>query len=287
MNTHTDETLPARRVPVLLALGAFGLATLASMSGLLIADLYRDTAEGVRQAKAADLVTLFLAVPALALGLWTARSGSAIGRMLTIGTLAYLAYSYAIYAYSVIINPMTPVHIAVLGLSTWAALLMASDLRHATYAGVEGVALPRRTTGGFLLVVAGLFLVFWSAQIAGAITSGTLPASNSCLNLPTTPVYALDLAFALPLLVLAGTWYIRRDRRGAAAALAALGFTVLMGASVLAIFVVDAAAGAAVELPPMVIFGAVTGIAAALLASGLRGSRAAAGRPALRMPTHS
>ena len=173
------------------------LAALASLSGLLIADLYRDTAKGVREAKAADLVTFFLAVPALALGLWGVRSGSAIGRMLTIGTLAYLAYSYAIYAFSVVINPMTPVHIAVLGLSTWGALLMAADLRDATFAGVEGVAMPRRTTGGFLLVVAGLFLVFWSAQIAGAITSGTLPPSISDLHLPTTPVYALDLAFAL------------------------------------------------------------------------------------------
>ncbi len=84
---------------------------------------------GVRQAKAADLVTLFLAVPALALGLWKIRTGSDIARVLTIGTLAYLAYSYAIYAFSVVINPMTPVHIAILGLAIWAALLMVASLR--------------------------------------------------------------------------------------------------------------------------------------------------------------
>ncbi len=89
-------------------------------------------------------------------------------------------------------------------------------------------------------------------------------------------------------MAIAGLWLLRRDRRGAAAALAALGFTVLMGASVLTIFVVDAAAGVPMELPPMVIFGVVTGIAAVLLAGGLRGSRAAAGRPALlQMPSHS
>jgi|GEM_PF-996388 len=281
MQTYTHDTFPVRRVPVLLAVGALVLATLASVSGLVVADLYRDTAEYVRQAKAADLVTLFLAVPALSVGLWKIRTGSDIARVLTIGTLAYLAYSYAIYAFSVVINPMTPVHIAILGLATWAALLMVASLQDETLATVEGVSLPRRTSGGFLVIVALLFMVFWSAQIAGVITSGTLLASISDLDLPTNPVYALDLAFALPLMAIAGMWLLRRDRRGAAAALAALGFTVLMGASVLTIFVVDAAAGVAMELPPMVIFGAVTGIAAGLLATALRGSRAAAGRPAL------
>ena len=60
-----------------------------------------------------------------------------------------------------------------------------------------------------------------------------------------------------------------------------------MGASVLAIFIVDAAAGAAVELPPMVIFGTVTGIAAVLLAGGLRGPRVATARPVLsQVETH-
>ncbi len=97
-----------------------------------------------------------------------------------------------------------------------------------------------------------------------AITTGTLPVSVSDLNLPTNAVYALDLAFALPLLAVAGTWLIRRDQRGPAAALAALGFTALMGLSVLAIFAVDAAAGVTIEPVPVVIFGVVTGIAAVL-----------------------
>jgi len=200
---------------------------------------------------------------------------------LTIGALGYLAYSYAIFAFSVVIDPMTPAHIAILGLAAWAVLLMAFRMKDATLDGLQDVQLPRRTTSGFLLVVAALFLLFWLGQIAGAIASGALPPSISDLRLPTSPVYALDLAFALPLLALAGVWLLRTDRRGTAAAIAALGFTVLMGASVLAIFVVDAAAGAAIEVPPLVIFGAVTGTAATLLAAGLRSSRAIAGRPGL------
>jgi len=80
----------------------------------VVSGLYRDTAEGVRQARATDFVTLLVAVPALALGLWRARRGSAGGRMVAIAALGYLAYSYAIFAFSVVINPLTPVHIAIL-----------------------------------------------------------------------------------------------------------------------------------------------------------------------------
>jgi cytochrome d ubiquinol oxidase subunit II len=252
-----------------LAVMALVLAGVAAATGLLVSGLYRDTAEMVRQARAADLVTLAAAVPALGLGLWRARSGSAKARLIAIGALGYLSYSYAIYAFSVVINPLTPVHIAILGLAAWSFVLGIFALDRATVDRSSRITLPRRTAGGFLIVVAVLFALLWLGQIAGAITSGKLPASITDLNLPTNAVYALDLAFALPLLAVAGGWLIRHDRRGPAAALAALGFVVLMGLSVLAIFAVDAAASISIELVPVVIFGMVTGIAAVLAALAL------------------
>ena len=99
-----------------------------------------------------------------------------------------------------------------------------------------------------------------------------MPAAIADLGLPTSPVFSLDLAFAVPLIALAGIWLIRRDRRGSAAAAAGLAFLAILGLSVLAIFAFEAAAGIAVELPPIAIFGAVTATAAALLGVGLTGS---------------
>jgi hypothetical protein len=253
-----------RRVADGLAVGALLLAAIAATVGLVATGLYRDTAEMVREARAADFVTLAAAVPALGLGLWRARSGSARGRLIAIGALGYLSYSYAIFAFQVVINPMTPVHIAILGLAAWSFVLAIFGLDQATVDGATRFRLPRRTAGGFLIVVVILFALVWLGQIMTAITTGTLPVSVSDLNLPTNAVYALDLAFALPLLAVAGAWLIRRDQRGPAAALASLGFTVLMGSSVLAIFAIDAAAGIAIEPIPIVIFGMVTTIAAAL-----------------------
>jgi hypothetical protein len=255
-----------------LALVALLLAAVAAAAGLLVSGLYRDTDEGIRQARATDLVTLIFAVPALALGLWRARAGSVGGRLVAVAALGYLAYAYAIYAFSVVIDPLTPVHIAILGLATWSLVLTVFALDEATLDLASRFRFPHRTTGGFLIAVAGLFAMLWLSQIAGAITSGRLPAAVSDLRLPTSPVYSLDLAFAVPLITLAGVWLIRRDRRGPASAAAGLAFLMILGLSVLAIFAFEAGAGIPVAVPPIAIFGAVTATAAVLLGLGLTSS---------------
>jgi hypothetical protein len=266
-----------------LALLALPLAAIAALAGLLVPGLYRDTADGIRQARATDLVTLLVAVPTLALVLWRIGSGSVPGRFVALGCLGYLAYSYAIYAFSVVINPLTPVHIAILGLTTWALVLTAFALDDSTLGVGSGIRFPRRITGGFLVAVAGLFGMLWLSQIVGAITSGRLPAGVSALELPTSPVFSLDLAFAVPLITLAGVWLVRHDRRGPAAAAAGLAFLLILGLSVLAIFAFEAAAGIAVQVAPIAIFGSVTAAAAVLLALGLSGPiRKAPGRRAPR-----
>jgi hypothetical protein len=260
-----------------LALVVLLLAAIAAIAGLLVQGLYRDTAEGIRQARATDLVTILVAAPALTIGLWRARAGSVGGRLVAVAALGYLAYSYAIYAFSVVIDPLTPVHIAILGLATWSLVLTVFALDDATLDLASRFRLPRRTTGGFLIGVAGLFALLWLSQIVGAITSGRLPAGVSDLGLPTSPVYSLDLAFALPLITMAGIWLNRRDRRGPASAAAGLAFLVILGLSVLTIFGFEAAAGIALEVPPIPIFGAVTATAAVLLGVGL--TRAARATP--------
>lgn len=254
-----------------MALVALLLAGAAAAAGLVLPELYRDTADGIRQARATDLATLLFAVPSLAIALWLARRGSAGGRLVAIGVLGYLAYSYAIYAFSVVINPLTPLHIAILGLATWSLTLSVFGLDDAIIAAASSHRWPRRVSGWFLFGVVALFAMLWLSQIIGAIASGRLPAGVSDLGLPTSPVYSLDLAFALPLLTLAGVWSVRGDRRSRAAVGASLAFLVILGISVLAIFAFEAAAGLAVAVEPIVLFGAVTAIAAALLGSGLMG----------------
>ncbi len=271
--TSSRITTPLAAGATALATGATALAAVAAAAGLAT-DVYRDVPAMVDQARAADLATLFLAVPTLAIALWMSGRGSGRARLVVAGSLGYLVYTYAIYAFQVVVSPVTPLHIAVLGLAAWALLLQAPALVRDT-AGT-GAGLPRRTTAGFLALVAVLFAALWLGQIASAITSGELPAAISDLNLPTSAVYTLDLAFVLPLLALGAWLLVRNPDAGYPLALAGLVFAVQMAISVFALFVIQAARGELTDPSVAVVFAVISVIAAVLAASGL------ADRPARR-----
>ena len=102
--------------------------------------------------------------------------------------------------------------------------------------------------------VALLFGTMWLGQIATTITTGAVSDELASLGLSTNPVYALDLAFALPLLAVAGILLLRRYQRSGELALVSVGWVALMGLGVLAIFGFDAAVGVPV---PMAVAGAI------------------------------
>lgn len=273
------------------------LVAAASAAGILLPDLYRDTDAMVAQAQGSDLATLLVAVPLLAIGLWrahVARPGYALtgqltstetsagltigshtlvpigpGRLVAMGSLGFIAYTYAIYCFSVVINPATPVHIAIVSLSTWSLVLLAISLDASGIVHDLGARLPRRTTAGFLLLCVGLFVLTWSRGIASAILTGTLPEEIVVLALPTSPVYTLDLAFALPLTAFAAVLLLRHDARGPAAAIAMLTFTIVMGLAVLSSFGDAVMRGEPIDPVVTGMFAVIIGIGAVLLALGL------------------
>jgi hypothetical protein len=259
-----------------LAWLAVVLAASAAAAGLLVADLYRDNDAMIAQARGADLGTLVGAVPVLATGLWLGRRGSIRGRVVGLGALGFLAYNYAIYAFSTVIGAATPVHIAILGLATWALVLGAFAMTNEPLERL-GTELPRRTTAAVLGLIVILFGGLWLSQIVGAITSGVLPTAVSELGIPANPVYALDLAFALPVLAWAARALARGERYGPAAAIAGLVFGALMAVGVLGLAVVQASGGLAVEPGMVSIFVVILGISAALAGLGLRPAREARG----------
>jgi hypothetical protein len=238
------------------------LTAVAAAAGLLVGGLYRDNAAWARQAQASDLVTLFVAVPLLAFSLWRARAGSQAGRLVALGALGYLVYGYAIFAFSVAINAMTPLHIAILGLATWGLILGVVGLDASGLDAVVAGRLPRRPVGILLILISILFGSLWLSQIASSISSGMPPPEVQRLGLVTNPVYVLDLAFALPLLAISGVGLLRGGAGARATAVATLTWTVVMGLSVIAIFVFDAAAGQPVEPAVVAFIAAITGAAA-------------------------
>jgi hypothetical protein len=228
-----------------LAAAATLLAAFAATAGLVATGLYRDAPNWVQQARGTDLATLFVAVPILFVGLWTARRGSAAGRMAVVAGLLYLVYNYAIFAFSVAMNPLTAIHFAIFGLSLWSLLLGARVAVDASQAATDH--LHRRASAGLLIAVAGIFGLLWLGQIATTTMTGVLAPDLVLAGISTNPVYVLDLSFFLPLCAVAGFGLLRRD--GAAAfGLPMLIWVPLMGAGVLGGFVLGAINGEAVPI---------------------------------------
>ena len=248
-----------------LAAIATVLAAFAAVAGLLIPGLYRDTPYWIQQARGTDLATLLAAVPALALGLWAARGASAAGQLAVFAGLLYIVYNYGIFVFAVVMNPLTAVHIAIVGVALWSLVLMTRDASLTEAGAAIAAGLNRRASGVLLIAVAALFSLLWIAQIATTAMTGVLAADLIKAGLSTNPVYALDLAFFLPLCAVAGIGLLRRTAVGAYGQ-PMLVWVALMGAGVVGGFLFSAAAGEEVPVVVAVVIGALS-LASAALAS--------------------
>src|SRR5829696_3862501 len=189
-----------------------------------------------------------------------------MGDLAAVSGLLYLVYNYAIFAFAVAMNPLTGAHIAILGLALWSLLLGGRQ----TVKASDDVAdrLTRRAAGGLLIAGAGFFSLLWVGQIASVTTTGVLPPDLVKAGLSTNPVYALDLAFFLPLCAIAGVGLLRRTAAGASGQ-PMLIWVTLMGAGVLGGFLFAAGAGEEVPVVVALVIGALSVASAALAAAPL------------------
>ena len=249
-------------IPNRLAAAGTALSAAAALAGLAIPGLYVDAPNWVQQAQGTDLATLFLAVPILIVARWTSSRGSSAGRLAVVAGLLYLVYNYAIFAFSVAMNPLTAVHIAIFGLSLWSLLLAGRAAVEEAEAVTE--RLNRRAAGWLLISVGAMFGLLWIGQIAGTSMTGILPPDLIKAGISSNPVYALDLAFFLPLCAIAGIGLLRRNG-GAAFAFPMLLWVPLMGGGVVGGIVLMVASGDLTAVPVAVVI-TVLGVASAVLA---------------------
>jgi hypothetical protein len=225
MLTHAPA-LPRLDAADRLGLAAVIGAGVVAALGLVIPDLYRDRPILIDATRADNLVQLALLPVAL---LAYRRRATPVGRVLLVGIELYLAYFFGLYAVAAVVSWATLLNIAVFGMAVWALLLGLPATNAGAIDAVLGPRVLRRTTIGFLILVAGFHIPLWAAQILGSAASGVLPAALVSFGWLNTPVYAFDLAFALPLGLVAAALVARHDPRGTMLALGFAWFSGLLG----------------------------------------------------------
>lgn len=194
-----DNLKAAWRFSVVIAI----LAALVSFAGLFWANLYRDPAFFRNAFRGNDLVTLAIAVPLLLWSLRAARRGAARAMLVWMAMLVYMLYNYAYYVFGAVFNPLFLIYVALFSLPLFALIFSLPRLDVAALTRHFGPATPARPIAGFIIFLAIVLGGVELGQVFSALLSGRAPQSP-------TLIYALDLSWVMPFMVLGAVWLWQR-----------------------------------------------------------------------------
>lgn len=231
------------------------LLAIATMSGVFISGLYRDTPNLVAQAIGQDVITLVVALPTLVIGAFLTSRGSQRARLVWLGGLIYTVYTYVGYAFDVRFNPLFLVYVALLGCSTYALIggLITTDWEGFTAGFTERT--PTKAVSIYLGMLASLFYLLWLSEAVPASLSGNPPQSLIDAGTPTNFVQVLDLAWLLPAIAITAISLWRKRSLGYTLAGALLTHFVLLTLAILSMVAFMVRAGQPVVIPQVVIYG--------------------------------
>jgi hypothetical protein len=229
------------------------LVVVATGVGLFVPEFYRDAEVLLPQLYGQDLLTLGIAVPALAGALYYAHQGSLQGYVVWLGVTGYLLYTYASYALLTAFNELYLVYVALFGLPLFT--LIGGIVR------IDPAALketlddhPVRGYVAFRALVAGLVALMWLAEVGPASLAGTSPPSIAETTLPVPVIQSLDLGVVVPSFALSAAFLWTQRAWGYVFTGVLLVKGTALGLAVLAMIVFMLRNGQSVPLPQIVLF---------------------------------
>jgi hypothetical protein len=224
---------------VVLSIVSSATAAAASVTTLAWSDAFPEpsppqTFNGpLAEARGWSLVTLGIVLPLLALSLVFARRGSLRGRLVWIGTLAYLVYTYLEFAVSPPFTALYLLYIAAFGCAIPALIIGVASIDSEELARSFTDRAPRRTVAIFALATAILLTMAWLKSIVAQTIDRDFgwPHGEAAIG---HVVHALDLGLQVPLGIAAGLLLLRHRSSGYLTAAVMLVNAVCMGAALTA-----------------------------------------------------
>jgi hypothetical protein len=191
--------------------GALALVTaLAVAATFFIPGVLRGPAVMNGSARGTALVILVLGLPALLIAMRWAAKGSIRALIVWLGVIAYLSYNAVMFIFATPFNQLFLLYVAMFSLCFWSA---TSILHQVDVDALRASFSPRLPVGGlaaYALVIVVLNALVWLRNVVPSVLSSAPPSWLDGTGLGTHPVYVLDLAFWLPLMVVAAVWLWRR-----------------------------------------------------------------------------
>ncbi len=196
--------------------------------------LYKyDTPIGATGFTAADMITLFLAIPILVISLLLYRRGSLKGGLLLTGALAYFLYNYTSMGFGAAYNNLFLVYIFIFSASLYGLILALLSFDLATLPSHFGAGLPRMGIGIFLITSGVILSLIWlMLSIIPALIAGKAPPEAYYYTTFTTGI--IDIGMVAPALILAGVLIRRNLPFGYLLSSTMLIFTCILGVNLTA-----------------------------------------------------
>jgi hypothetical protein len=131
-------------------------------------------------------------------------------QILWLGTIAYLAYNSVLLLFGTPFNRAFLLYVAVLGLSLWTAIVGLRRVDHDAIRASFSARAPVRGVATYLWVIAAANTLVWLRAIVSALGAARPSELLDGTGMTTNPVYVQDLAFWLPLAVVAAYALWRR-----------------------------------------------------------------------------
>ena len=252
-----NEGIRSTNVWLWLTIPIVSLLAMASGGGLLISGLYRDAPYFVAQAVGQDPVSVTVVLPLLIISAILTSRGSVRAKVIWLGGLTYLVYTYAVAAFEVRFNSLFLVYVALLGCSLYALIggMVTTNMAEIKACFTEKT--PAKAISIYLAVLAVLFYFLWLSEVVPALVAGGILKSIQDNGTPTNAVHVLDMAWVLPAFLITSVSLWRKRGLGYTLAGVLLSYCVLLTLAILSMAVFMIQGGHPVAAPQLGIFGAL------------------------------
>ena len=185
------------------------------------------SADVAPQGIAQDVITLFVAIPALLIAFVFANRGSLRAKYLLAGILGYFLVTYLFYLVMGMYNVLFLAYVVLLGSSFFAFALCLMSFDTERLSEFFSDEIPVKTAGGFLIFNTVSIALLWLGVVVPPLLDGSvIPLQTE--HYTTLIVQGLDLALLLPICFVSAVLFMKRRPMGYLLAPIYLVFLTLM-----------------------------------------------------------
>jgi len=188
-----------------------------------------------------DIISLFIALPLLAIAYRRTQRGSVKDTLFLAGALMFFLYIGASLSFAAAYNPLFLIYVALMSASLFALLLTLQAIDPAALGNRISDAMPRSAMTAYFIFAGAGRLFLWGSEIAASWQSGLMP--EFLASYTTIVTHGIDMGLVAPATFIAAAWLSKGNANGVRFGLPLALLNILIGLCVISQTVMQLRAG--------------------------------------------